>query len=73
MSEKQIHITVTPQQAKALITAVKLTQQVLAQPPNTAIYPNLGDFQLERDLVRAEINAAHDTLMKQMLEQMPEE
>lgn len=73
MSEKQIHLVFTPQQARALAATVELVKQFLAIGPNTAVYPNLGDFQMERELVKAEINAAQETLLKQMEEQMPKE
>ena len=73
MSEKQIHLIVTPQQAKVLLIAARLSKEMLALPPNTPLYPNLGDFQLERELMKAEVNAAHETLLTQMKEQMPNE
>jgi hypothetical protein len=71
MSETMIRLTVTPQQARALAAVIELAKQFLAVPPDTAVYPNLGDFQMERDLVKAEIAAAQETLLKQMAEQMP--
>jgi len=42
-------------------------------PPNTPVHPNLGAFHLERGLLKAEINAAEETVLKQMEEQMPKE
>jgi hypothetical protein len=41
--------------------------------PGTPVYPNLGDFGLERDLIKAEINAAQQTVLAQMEDQMPKE
>lgn len=73
MSEKMIHLIVTPQQAKALAATVTLAKQMFDVAPNTPVYPNLGDFQLERELIKAEINATQETLLKQMEEQMPKE
>jgi hypothetical protein len=71
MSEKQIHIILTPQQANGLAVALKLVKEFIDIPPNTPVYPNLGDFKLERELVKAEIAAIQSTLMKQLEEQMP--
>lgn len=68
-----IHLIVTAQQAKVLATVVELGKQMLAVAPNTPVYPDLGDFQLERELIKAEINATQKTLLKQMKEQMPKE
>jgi glutamate mutase epsilon subunit len=73
MSEKQIHLIVTPQQAKSLAASLALVKQILAVAPNTPVYPNLGDFHMERELIKAEINAAQVTLLKQMEGQMPKE
>jgi len=73
MSEKQIHLIVTPQQAKGLAIAVKLAKEMFAMPPNTPVYPNFGDFKLERELMKAEIDATQETLLKQIEEQMPKE
>jgi hypothetical protein len=42
MAEKQIHLIVTPQQAKALAAALQVSKEMFAMPPNTAVYPNLG-------------------------------
>jgi hypothetical protein len=41
--------------------------------PGTPVYPNLGDFGLERDLIKAEINATQATVLAEMEEQMPKE
>jgi hypothetical protein len=71
MSEKQINIVLTPHQANGLAIAVKLVKDILDQPPNTPVYPNLGNFKLERELIKAEILAIQDTLLKQLEEQMP--
>jgi hypothetical protein len=73
MTEPQIHLIVTPQQARGLAAALELTKQILALPPNTPVYPNLGDFNLERELAKAEINAAQKAVLEQMKEQMPRE
>lgn len=73
MAEDQIHLIVTPQQAKGVAVALKLTKEILALPPGTALHSNLGDFGLERELIKAEINAAQETVLKQMEGQMPTE
>jgi hypothetical protein len=73
MSEKMIRLIFTPQQAKALCIAVKLSKEMMMVAPNTPVYPNLGNFELERDLTRAELAAAQETLLRQMEEQMPKE
>lgn len=73
MSEKMIHLTITPQQARTLASVLVLARQFLAVPPNMPVYPNLGDFKLERDLVTAEIDAARAALLEQLEGQMPTE
>lgn len=73
MSEKIIRLTFTPQQANTLAIAIKLAKEMLAVAPNTPVYPNLGDFGLERDLIRAEIHATQEELLKQLETQMPKE
>jgi hypothetical protein len=73
VSEKMIHLTFTTQQARVIAAVVELAKQFFAVPPNTAVYPNLGDFGMERDLMSAEIAATQETLLKQMVEQMPRE
>jgi hypothetical protein len=73
MAENKIHLIITPQQAKGIAIALKLAKEILAQPPGTTLHPNLGDFELERDLMKAEINATQETVLEQMEGQMPEE
>jgi hypothetical protein len=73
MAEHQIHLTVTPQQARTLAAALKLTKEFFAVAANTAVYPNLGDFSLERDLVKAEINTTEKAVLEQLEGQMPTE
>lgn len=73
MAGKEIHLIVTPQQAKALAIVLELAKQMFAVAPGMPVYPNLGDFGLERDLIKAEINAAQATVLAQMEEQMPRE
>lgn len=73
MPEKMIHLTITPQQARTLAAVLLLAKQVLALPPNTPVFPNLGDFQMERALVKAEIDATQQALLEQLEGQMPTE
>jgi hypothetical protein len=71
MAENKIHLIVTPQQAKTLAVVLELSKQVLAVAPGTPVYPNLGDFGLEREMIKAEINATQATVLAQMKDQMP--
>ncbi len=71
MSEKMIHLVFTPQQANGLALTVKALKEMLAIAPGVPVYPNLGDFKLERDLIKAEVDALQQTLLKQLEEQMP--
>jgi hypothetical protein len=73
MAADQIHLIVTPQQARSIAAALVLTKQILAIAPGVPVYPNLGDFGLERDLATAEVNAAQETVIEQMKRQMPKE
>lgn len=73
MAENQIHLIVIPQQAKALAAILELSKQFLAVAPGMPVYPNLGDFGLERDLIKAEISATQATVLAQMEDQMPKE
>ena len=57
----------------SMISALKLVKEMLAVAPNTPVYPNLGDFGLERELAKAQINATQETLLKQLEEQMPKQ
>jgi hypothetical protein len=73
VAENQIHLVVTSQQAKALAAVLELAKQIFAVAPGTPVYPNLGDFGLERDLIKAEVNATQATVLAQMEGQMPKE
>ena len=73
MSDKMIHLVFAPLQANALAVALKVVKEMLAVAPNTPVYPNLGDFGLERELAKAQINATQETLLKQLEEQMPKQ
>jgi hypothetical protein len=73
VAEKQIHLIVKPQQAKALAAVLQLAKEFFVMAPGTVVYPNLGNFALERDLIKAEINATQATVLAQMEEQMPKE
>lgn len=73
MAENQIHLILTPQQARGVAAALVLTKQILAGAPGTAVYPNFGDFDLERDLAKAEISATQETVLEQLERQMPKE
>jgi len=73
VAENRIHLILTPQRAKGLAVVLRLAKEILAMPPNTPVHPNLGAFHLERGLLKAEINAAEETVLKQMEEQMPKE
>jgi hypothetical protein len=72
-SEKQIHLIVTPQQATGLAVALKLVKEIFDMPPNTPLYSNLRGSGVERELVKAEVNATQEALLKQLEEQMPKE
>jgi len=72
MEDTAIQLVVSPQQARAILAVLVMAKQFFAVPPNTAVYPNLGDFPMERDLVKAEIGAAEQTVREQMEKQMPE-
>lgn len=73
MSERMIHLTFTPLQANSLAIALKMVKEMIALPPNAPVYPNLGDFQLERELIKAQVNDTQEILLKQLEEQMPKE
>jgi len=73
MSDKKIHLEITPQQATTLSLSLELAKQMLAVAPGTAVYPNLGDFKLERDLIHAELKATREELIRQLEPQMPKE
>lgn len=66
-----IHLEFTPMQANQLAVMVKLAKEFLAMKPGTAVYPNFGDFQMERELIKAEIDATQEALLRQLKEQMP--
>jgi hypothetical protein len=71
MSEKMIHLEFTPMQANHLAIMVKLAKEMLAVAPGVAVYPNLGDFKMERELVKTAIDSTQKVLIKQLEEQMP--
>jgi hypothetical protein len=71
MSEKMIHLEFTPMQANHLALMVKLAKEVLAVAPGTVVYPNLGDFQMERELVKTAIDSTQKVLIEQLEKQTP--
>ena len=73
MNIDKIRLIVTPQQAKGIAAALRLTGEILALPAGTPVYPNLGDFGLERDLIKAEFKSAQEAVLEQMERQMPKE
>ena len=71
MAEKMIILTLTPMQANYLAISVKLATEVLSVAPGTPVYPNLGEWQVEREMVKSAIGNLHKEIVKQLEGQMP--
>ena len=56
-------------QAKVLNGALALCNQLLAQPPGTPVYPNLGDAGVAQTMVIDEMKLLHEDVLRQFEEQ----
>ena len=62
-------LDITQHQAKVLNAALALCNQLMAQPPGTPVYPNLGGEGIEHTMVIDELKLLHEEVLRQLQKQ----